>query len=292
VTEIIERLRVRTPASSAFILLMNEAADALEELADLKATSQSSQSNMHATDTQEFTLRAMAQNYADGHSWDRLDGAACLAAAKEICWLRSELAATHRNETTADTGNQHLPTQTHVEGSNFRKEYAQLGRTLHLLSVNAAEDDLRPALRLLSERVVRTLAGKDPSPLSSVESAPEGYATLRGDDDPIAWYMHLWNEADVELKSDVRWGHPSIDDIQRAEHNGHDIEHLYARPSRRPHSHGLDPATVDTCVRLIEDNIIKDTSEGEVLALRQDGNRDGLHYAVAIRALATEGEGI
>lgn len=49
---------------------------------------------------------------------------------------------------------------------------------------------------------------------------------------------------------------------------------------------GLDPATIEACARLIEENIIMDTSAGKVLAPRQDGNRDGLHYAAAIRALA------
>jgi hypothetical protein len=38
--------------------------------------------------THEFTLRAMAANYADGHSWDHLDGEACLNAANEIKALR------------------------------------------------------------------------------------------------------------------------------------------------------------------------------------------------------------
>lgn len=37
---------------------------------------------------------------------------------------------------------------------------------------------------------------------------------------------------------------------------------------------------------LIENNIIMDTSVGKVLSPRQDGNRDGLHYATAIRGLA------
>lgn len=41
--------------------------------------------------TQEFTLRAMAENYKNGHSWDHLDGEACIAAADEIKMLRSLL---------------------------------------------------------------------------------------------------------------------------------------------------------------------------------------------------------
>jgi hypothetical protein len=40
-------------------------------------------------DTVEFTLRAMAQNYAGGHSWDHLDGEACVTAANEIQMLRA-----------------------------------------------------------------------------------------------------------------------------------------------------------------------------------------------------------
>lgn len=46
-------------------------------------------------------------------------------------------------------------------------------------------------------------------------------------------------------------------------------------------------SVIDRCARLIEENIIMDTSAGKVLAPRQDGNRDGLHYATAIRALST-----
>lgn len=45
---------------------------------------------------------------------------------------------------------------------------------------------------------------------------------------------------------------------------------------------------IEACAALIEKNIIMDTSAGKVLAPRQDGNRDGLHYATAIRALTTE----
>jgi hypothetical protein len=44
--------------------------------------------------TQEYTLRAMANNYGDGpHSWDSLDKECCLKAADEIRGLRSALAS-------------------------------------------------------------------------------------------------------------------------------------------------------------------------------------------------------
>lgn len=59
--------------------------------------------------------------------------------------------------------------------------------------------------------------------------------------EPVGWYMHLWNEADEEIKSDIRWGRPTSEDIARAEHNGHDIEYLYSRP---PHREGEDSAEV------------------------------------------------
>ena len=58
-------------------------------------------SHMSATGTQEFTLRAMAQNYSGGHSWDHLDGEVCLKAADEIRRLRLELAATVREGISA-----------------------------------------------------------------------------------------------------------------------------------------------------------------------------------------------
>jgi hypothetical protein len=48
---------------------------------------------------------------------------------------------------------------------------------------------------------------------------------------------------------------------------------------------------LELAAELIDSNVIMDTSAGKVLAPRQDGNRDGLHYAVAIRSLATSTEG-
>lgn len=50
-----------------------------------------------------------------------------------------------------------------------------------------------------------------------------------GGDEPVAWFMNLWNEAGEDLKGEVRWGSPSVAEIEWAEHNGHDIEHLYDR---------------------------------------------------------------
>lgn len=43
------------------------------------------------SETQEFTLRAMAHNYTDGHLWDHLDTEACRKAADEISSLRAKL---------------------------------------------------------------------------------------------------------------------------------------------------------------------------------------------------------
>lgn len=59
---------------------------------------------------------------------------------------------------------------------------------------------------------------------------------------------------------------------------------LYASPPS-PHSTVDADAAIERCAALIEESIIKDTSGGKVLAPRQDGNCDGLHYATAIRAL-------
>ncbi|OMG79324.1 hypothetical protein [Achromobacter xylosoxidans] len=42
--------------------------------------------------TEEYTLRAMARNYTDRHSWDKLDSKAITAAADEIERLRAELS--------------------------------------------------------------------------------------------------------------------------------------------------------------------------------------------------------
>ncbi|WP_241130719.1 hypothetical protein [Achromobacter xylosoxidans] len=43
--------------------------------------------------TEEHTLRAMARNYTDRHSWDKLDSKTITAAADEIRALRAALAA-------------------------------------------------------------------------------------------------------------------------------------------------------------------------------------------------------
>jgi hypothetical protein len=44
--------------------------------------------------TQKYTLRAMAQNYQNGHSWDHLDGESVTKAADEIESLQSQLDET------------------------------------------------------------------------------------------------------------------------------------------------------------------------------------------------------
>lgn len=60
------------------------------------------------------------------------------------------------------------------------------------------------------------------------------------------------------------------------------LEQIVARGSTPPAA----AVTVERCARLIEENVIKDTISGKVLSPRQAGNRDGLHYATAIRALS------
>lgn len=47
-------------------------------------------------------------------------------------------------------------------------------------------------------------------------------------------------------------------------------------------------AALEEAANLIEDHIVQDTSAGKVLKPRQDGNRDGLAYAAAIRSLREE----
>jgi hypothetical protein len=51
--------------------------------------------------TQEFVLRAMAKNYAGGHSWDHLDGETCIKAADEIARLREALSLAKSDMMTA-----------------------------------------------------------------------------------------------------------------------------------------------------------------------------------------------
>lgn len=41
--------------------------------------------------TQKYTLRAMAQNYSNGHSWDHLDGEVVSKAADEIESLQRQV---------------------------------------------------------------------------------------------------------------------------------------------------------------------------------------------------------
>jgi hypothetical protein len=85
------------------------------------------QPSVGATGTQEFTLRAMAQNYSGGHSCDHLDGEACLKAADEIRSLRLELAATIREGISAVAeARQTPPPSTHVEVSGMTKSLKEL----------------------------------------------------------------------------------------------------------------------------------------------------------------------
>lgn len=51
--------------------------------------------------TQQYILRAMAKNYAGGHSWDHLDGEACMKAAEEIARLRDALEKIRKAYVTA-----------------------------------------------------------------------------------------------------------------------------------------------------------------------------------------------
>lgn len=44
---------------------------------------------------------------------------------------------------------------------------------------------------------------------------------------------------------------------------------------------------LEMAAQLIVANIVQDTSSGKVLSPREEGNRDGLHYAAAIRSLAS-----
>lgn len=53
----------------------------------------SRRATMQVSETAEYTLRAMANNYTGGHSWDNLDSEACLRAADEIRSLRAALSA-------------------------------------------------------------------------------------------------------------------------------------------------------------------------------------------------------
>lgn len=50
----------------------------------------------------------------------------------------------------------------------------------------------------------------------------------------------------------------------------------------------LDRETIEKCAALIEDHDILDGSGGQELRPRKEGNRSGLVYAAAIRALGAE----
>ena len=56
------------------------------------------------SDTQEFTLRAMAENYSDGHQWDHLDSEACAKAADEIKQLRAAQSAPEKRKKASYVG--------------------------------------------------------------------------------------------------------------------------------------------------------------------------------------------
>lgn len=56
------------------------------------------------SDTQEFTLRAMAENYSGGHQWDHLDSKACVKAADEIKELRANQEAPKQRKKASYVG--------------------------------------------------------------------------------------------------------------------------------------------------------------------------------------------
>ncbi|NGO63911.1 hypothetical protein G6N76_09505 [Rhizobium daejeonense] len=49
-------------------------------------------------------------------------------------------------------------------------------------------------------------------------------------------------------------------------------------------------AALEEAAEIIDANCIMDTSGGKTLSPRQDGNRDGLYYAAAIRSLKEKAE--
>lgn len=104
--------------------------------------------------TQEYTLRAMAKNYAGGHSWDHLDGEACAKAADEIKQLRAEIQLlrvdvkkwTDAYELTAAQVEQ---LQAKVDGTKAGRDF-HIGTASELLALLAdiidAENDFRESM--------------------------------------------------------------------------------------------------------------------------------------------------
>jgi hypothetical protein len=69
-----------------------------------------------------YLLKAMATNYSGGHSWDHLDGEACMTAFAELTRLREALAAETKARETAETERDAEKNRQHREFWDVEKE--------------------------------------------------------------------------------------------------------------------------------------------------------------------------
>ncbi|MCH4572513.1 hypothetical protein L7A46_06135 [Achromobacter xylosoxidans] len=132
--------------------------------------------------TEEYTLRAMARNYTDRHSWDKLDSKAITAAADEIERLRAELSqvrapvADERAAFDAVSGLE--PPCASRRGNHFREGYlearADALRVLGTLaSAPVTEDDEVERIRGRGPAYPYTPNTAPPTPLASAPVAEE-----------------------------------------------------------------------------------------------------------------------
>lgn len=90
----------------------------------------------------EFTLRAMARNYAINNLWDRLDAKACLDAADEIAALRQKLEAAEKD---AERWNFYIPKVAEIMGEPVEKIVADIDEAIAPDSVTVTQYDWCPS---------------------------------------------------------------------------------------------------------------------------------------------------
>jgi hypothetical protein len=106
--------------------------------------------------------------------------------------------------------------------------------------------------------------------LAIPDAKPDAWAYEIDYEDLRGWQRHIWFEK-PEPSPRVR-----------------NVRPLYATPaSSQTELAEARRLALEEAASLIDANIVQDTSSGKVLKSRQDGNRDGLAYASAIRALAS-----
>lgn len=107
-----------------------------------------------------------------------------------------------------------------------------------------------------------------------IQRAIEAYSA-----NPDASPARFQRRSPISINGD-NWIEVNEEDIPHYRRAGQEIRALYAAPA------ATNADLIECCARIVEENIIQDTSAGKVLVPRQEGDLTGLPYAAAIRALS------